>query len=72
MTETLFDLEPPEGVAGDTTPLAETLDLVDDDTAWVSCRRCGTLTTAAGITDRGHDDPDGRTCARMLALGGGE
>ena len=67
MTETLFDLEPPEGIAGDTSPLAEALDLVDDDTAWTSCRHCHTLTTAAGITSRGHDDPDGRTCARMLA-----
>ena len=63
----LFDLDPVDQF----TP-GDELDLQADDTAWVSCRRCGTLTTAAGITDRGHDDPDGRTCARMLALGGGE
>lgn len=72
----LFDLEP----AGEQAPPwsgegggisagqpAEQLDLQADDTAWASCRHCQTLTTAAGITNRGHADPTSGTCARMLA-----
>lgn len=68
MTEpALFDLEPAtQGVTVDTLCVDE-LDLQADGGAWVSCRHCHTLTTAAGITGRGHDDPASGTCARMLA-----
>lgn len=68
MTEpTLFDFESDtQRVAVDTACVDE-LDLQADDTAWTSCRHCQTLTTAAGITNRGHDDPTSGMCARMLA-----
>ena len=41
------------------------LELRADDSAWTSCRHCQTLTTAAGITRRGHG-PDSVICRRML------
>jgi len=59
MTEpALFDLEP-EDQADDE------LDLKPGDDAWTSCRHCQTLTTAAGITNRGHGEGS-TTCERYL------
>ena len=63
----LFDLEPDTPCVVVDTPCVDELDLQADDTAWASCRHCQTLTTAAGITNRGHADPTSGTCARMLA-----
>lgn len=58
---TLFDL------ADDAQAEPDVLELRADDTAWTSCRHCQTLTTAAGIGNRGHEGPESVTCRRMLA-----
>jgi len=63
----LFDLDLDTPCVATDAPCVDDLDLQADDTAWTSCRHCQTLTTAAGITGRGHDDPASGTCARMLA-----
>ena len=42
------------------------LDLRPGTDAWASCRHCHTLTTEAGIDNRGHGEGSA-TCARMLA-----
>lgn len=62
--ETLFDLDAP---AEDQDQELDDLELRADDTAWTSCRHCQTLTTAAGIHNRGHA-PGADVCARMRAL----
>lgn len=64
---TLFDLEADTPCVTEDTGCVDELDLQVDDTAWTSCRHCQTLTTAAGIHNRGHDDPTSGTCVRMLA-----
>jgi hypothetical protein len=57
----LFDLDNP---ADD-----EPLDLRHDPTAWTSCRYCHTLTTAKGISNRGHGPQhDYHECDRMHEL----
>jgi len=57
----LFELDVPA--------VDERLDLRDDQTAWASCRYCQTLTTAAGISNRGHGpEHNYRECDRMHEL----